>query len=1828
MSISTRVVVWCTLASFLLAPTLSAQIYRPDSDTTITACQGVFRDSGGELGPYEPNQNYTVTFCPEAGAGSHVRLVFSNYNILPGDSFCFYDGPDATADELLCAETLLDPSFVVQATAANPSGCLTVVFSSDASDQGDGWSAALSCSQACQNVFVDLESSNIPVMPADTGYMDICPGDRVELSGRGVYPQNNVSYGQSDLSSSFEWDFGDGTTAVGREVSHVYNESGGYIVQLTITDSVGCQNINFLNQRIRVSPPPNFAQLNQLDPEICVRDTIELSATLNGSDPGSIVSVTGTSGNFQASGSVSDSLALPDGVGDSYSTSISFSSFPPGMVLADTTDLLSICLSMEHSWMHDLQIELECPNGTRVMLQEQEQITNEVWLGEPIDNDGTPPEQGTGYEYCWTPFSTNGTWTAYSQANDTGFGQPYTLPSQDYQAFGSMADFLGCPLNGEWTIIVTDLWASDNGWIFEWGIDFEPSLYPQQETFSPEIQNLYWEDNSTIFDYFTDSSRIAAAPVFAGNLSYRLVAEDEFGCVSDTLIAQRVLPASHPDCYTCVDNIAELTDTLICEGETVAFDAGDTQAATADATFVDEPRAFFEATNHPPANPFRSGIEVNSVVPATLTDPESQIQSVCVNIETTWNSDLVLRLEAPDGQQLELSSNNGGGSDDFRNTCFTPAAVTPITAGTGPFAGEYQPEGDWADLQNSPINGEWEIIATDAFGSPADVGEFISWSITFASENEINYTWTGAGLSCTACPDPIVTPASTTTFRVDALDSYGCSFADTVVVGVVSDIPAPQVECLSDDVSSIIFDWSTVGDFTNYEVNIILNGVEEGWTGPVSGTTFTVDNLSNGDEVTLQVRVFTGGAQLDCGLAIGTASCTLNSCALSITQESLSPISCFGAEDGAITVAADGGVPPYEFALNGGMAQNNGTFGSLPAGNYLLTVLDTEGCTDTLGFDILEPDPLQLGLQVQQLISCFGNEEGIIQANVQGGSGPFEYNWSHDAALDSPTAENLGAATYSLTVVDSNGCESTDEITINQPQELTLGLQIIAPTCNDATDGSLSVSPDGGTPPYSFSWSTGAAAESISALPAGEYCVTVTDANGCVAERCEMLQAPNPLVLEGFVADPVSCNGGSDGSLTAEVSGGQGGYTYQWDDPLSQIGAQATMLAAGTYTVTVTDGNGCTLVESSPVSEPEPLSAAFSNTDVNCRGGSDGTSEVDVSGGIAPYSYNWESGATQPLAENLSAGTVGLTVTDANGCTLETSTTLQQPADSITLLVEQTEQGCFGEQGNAALATASGGAGSYLYEWSNGSTAAAVSGLDSIPYTVTVTDENGCTAVAEIIPEDLEQISFLIITNPPSCAGFEDGRLGINQISGGNGNSIEDFSISWSTGDTGPTADNLEGGVTYSVTVSDGQGCVRVRERLLPDPPPVDVTLAADSVSCFGGSDGQLFPGNIIGDNPPFSFEWSTGATSDTISGLEAGIYSLTVTDVNNCQGSASLQLPQPPQLNVDLEITDNDCFGEQNGIITATPRGGSPGYSFAWSDGSTGATAAGLTAGGYGLTLTDANGCELIAEAAVEEPEPVILTLETEDPVCNGSRNGRITVDVMGGTPPYRYSLDNDFFAVSNSLVGLPAGNYQVYVRDGSGCTSSASAVLADPPLFTVDAGEDLYEINLGDSLLLEAITQNAVGNVTYTWQAPYEGTLSCINCPRTVASPDFSILYKLFAEDERGCEASDMLRIIVNKKRIVEVPTGFTPNGDGANDRLIVHGMAPTQVLRFQVFDRWGELIYQQTDFQVNDAAAGWDGTFRGQPVAPGVYIWTVEAAFEDGREEIFRGQTTLIR
>ena len=782
------------------------------------------------------------------------------------------------------------------------------------------------------------------------------------------------------------------------------------------------------------------------------------------------------------------------------------------------------------------------------------------------------------------------------------------------------------------------------------------------------------------------------------------------------------------------------------------------------------------------------------------------------------------------------------------------------------------------------------------------------------------------------------------------------------------------------------------------------------------------------------------------GLAAGTYTVTVidsNACMITSTVTITEPteldvnyensdVSCYGFSDAVASAFASGGTAPYTYVWSDGQTGENAT--NLAAGTYTVTVTDANGCVDSATVTITQPDQL-LGNISSTDVSCYGLSDGTASIMVLGGTTPYTYLWSDGQTT--ATATGLSAGLYTVDVTDYNGCTLTKTVTVGEPAALTETTTSTDVSCYAGSDGTATISVAGGTMPYTYLWSDGQTSATAVGLTAGTYSVTVTDANGCTISGSATINEPTALA-ETTTSTDVSCYGGNDGTATISVSGGTAPYSYLWSD--GQTTATATGLVAGTYTVTVTDANGCTISGSATINEPTALAETTTSTDVSCYGGNDGTATISVSGGTMPYSYLWSDGQTTATATGLAAGTYTVTVTDANGCTISGSATINEPA-ALTEVTTSTNVSCYGGSDGTATITVSGGTMPYSYMWSNQETTASISGLSAGTYTVTVTDANGCTISQTVTITEPAALAETTTSTDVSCYGGNDGTATIT-VSGGT----MPYSYMWSDGQTSATATGLAAG-TYTVTITDANGCTISGSATINEPTALAETTTSTDVSCYGGNDGTATI-SVSGGTAPYSYLWSDGQTSATATGLVAGTYTVTVTDANGCTISGSATINEPTALAETTTSTDVSCYGGSDGTATITVSGGTAPYTYLWSDGQTSATATGLVAGTYTVTVTDANGCTISGSATINEPTALASVNSFIDVTCYGLSNGSATVTVSGGTAPYTYLWSDG--QVGATATDLAAGTYTVTITDANGCTLSESVTVNQPTMLT----------------------------------------------------------------------------------------------------------------------------------------------------------------------------------
>ena len=827
------------------------------------------------------------------------------------------------------------------------------------------------------------------------------------------------------------------------------------------------------------------------------------------------------------------------------------------------------------------------------------------------------------------------------------------------------------------------------------------------------------------------------------------------------------------------------------------------------------------------------------------------------------------------------------------------------------------------------------------------------------------------------------------------------------------------------------------------------------WDAATGGqTTATASNLSAG---TYSVTV------TDDNGCSTTASVTITEPA--VLQASIdlnNNVSCNGGADGSATASASGGTPAYGYQWSASAgSQTTATASNLPAGAHTVTITDANNCSATASIIVTEPTTLLVSTSLIDNVSCNGGADGSASASASGGTPPYNYQWSASAGNQTTaTATNLPAGTHIISVTDDNGCVATADVTVSEPAALTATTTLNSNvSCFGLSDGSATVSVTGGTPAYSYLWDNGEVTATAIALAAGNHAVTVTDANGCSDIATINISEPTLLTASTSVDNNVSCNGGNDASATVTAAGGTPGYSYQWDAAAGgQTTATASNLSAGTYSVTVTDDNGCSTTASVTITEPAVLQASVSlGNNVSCNGGADGSATASASGGTPAYGYQWSAsagGQTTATASNLPAGTHIVTITDANNCSATASIIVTEPTTLLvsTSLIDNVS--CNGGADGSASASASGGTPPYVYQWSasaGNQTTATATNLPAGTHIITVTDNNGCVATADVtVSEPAALAASASLNSNVSCFGLSDGSATVS-VTGGT----PAYSYLWDNGEVTATATALAAG-NHAVTVTDANGCTDIATINISEPPLLTATTAVDNnVSCNGGNDAIAMV-TATGGTSGYSYQWDAAAgnqTTATAINLSAGTYSVTVTDDNGCSTTASVTITEPTVLQASISLNnDVSCNAGTDGSATASGSGGTLPYNYEWgasAGGQTTATAVNLPAGTHLVTITDNNGCTATASIVVDEPTVLLAnTTLNNDVSCNGGADGSATVSATGGTPPYAYIWDNS--EVTATATNLDAGVHVVGVIDANGCTASASVTISEPALLS----------------------------------------------------------------------------------------------------------------------------------------------------------------------------------
>ncbi len=626
----------------------------------------------------------------------------------------------------------------------------------------------------------------------------------------------------------------------------------------------------------------------------------------------------------------------------------------------------------------------------------------------------------------------------------------------------------------------------------------------------------------------------------------------------------------------------------------------------------------------------------------------------------------------------------------------------------------------------------------------------------------------------------------------------------------------------------------------------------------------------------------------------------------------------------------------YDVALQNQQVSDNftddGDRTGLPAGQYKVYVYDLNGCTDSITLTVNQPDSLALSANISDVL-CNGGSTGEIDLIISGGTSPFTQSWSNSATSEDLTGLSIG--TYTVTVTDANGCTVIDDFTVNEPAVLTASASVTSNysgfdlSCFGASDGTGTVVANGGTTPYSYFWSNGQTSLNLTNVAAGSYSITVTDANGCTATSSTTFSDPpamtiNTSVTSSYAGQDVSCPGAADGAATASASNGAGSYTYTWSN--GQMGANLINVSAGTYSVTATDANGCTISGNITLVDPPGMTITTSVTsnyngaDISCAGSTDGSANAAATGGGGSYTYTWSNGQAGMNLLNVGAGTYTVTVTDAFGCTAAQSVTLTNPANvglsiSVTSDYNGSQVSCNGGTDGTALATASGGTGAYSYNWSNGQTTANLTNAGAGTYTITVTDANACTATASVTLTDPSPLTFSVTSADPSDCGVNDGII-LFSATGGIG--TYEYSIDGSVWQSSNSFLGLAPG-TYFTYVRNDLGTCQVGPTAItiniPEAPTIDNITVINPTTISSTDGGILITASGTGIAIEYSIDGISWQSSNLFTNLSVGTYTVTVRyNGFTCESSSPVTLSAGGGV-VGQGGGDNYCSDDLSGV-------------------------------------------------------------------------------------------------------------------------------------------------------------------------------------------------------------------------------------------------------------------------------------------------------------------------
>jgi gliding motility-associated-like protein len=936
---------------------------------------------------------------------------------------------------------------------------------------------------------------------------------------------------------------------------------------------------------------------------------------------------------------------------------------------------------------------------------------------------------------------------------------------------------------------------------------------------------------------------------------------------------------------------------------------------------------------------------------------------------------------------------------------------------------------------------------------------------------------------------------------------------------------------------------------------------------------------------------------------------------------SATPSAC--GPNGSLTINIPSGIgtAPFHATLNGGAPQTlaglTHTFTGLVGGAYTVVITDNSGCSQTISATVPTSGTLSV-TSTSTPSSCAGASDGSLTITPQNGTAPFQFSLNGGAFQTSGTFPNIAPGTYFITIKDASGCVRNNyQASVTQGPAMTAPYTVLPPSCSGAGNGSITLTPSG-TPPFTYSVNGGAyqSGTVITGLNTGTYFIGIRDSKGCRIDNMQVAVPASTSFQANMTAAAPSCSGMSNGTITITPLAGSGPYQYSVNGGAFQTGLTITGLATGTYSVVARDASGCTSqAYSVTVPQGVPLTTTLTTTPTSCSGAANGTITVmPPTMAAIVYQYSRDGGPFQNsnVFTGLATGTYMVVVRDPSGCMTAPIPAVVQPGQPLPVAFTLAQVTCNGgNNGQATVQAPSNGTAPFQYSINNGpyQSSNVFGNLQPGNYTVSIRDNNACVGQGGFTITQPSAITASVTKQSVVCKGQSNGKI---TVAASGGVAPYQYSI----GGVNYQASN-EFGVaagTYTVYVKDASGCIRqLPPETVTEPEALTATFSTADANCTTNGQATL---TASGGTAPYEYSSGTGFQSSNVFSLAQGNYTLSARDANGCVFNTPATVALQSQLYLTPAPDTVICEG-----LSVQLQATSNGSSYSWEQ------AAGLNSYSSASTIASPvvstnyivkamlGTCSLNDTILVRVNPAPVADAGDDTEICYGQNT---VLQGSGGTA-YEWSGGSQNFQVSSPLV-TPAvtTQYSLNVTDALGCRSlqpSTVTITVTPPI-TVMVSRDTI-VAEGDRFQLHS---SSIGT-NYLW-TPAVG-LSSATDPHPFVTVTNDITYTVVASTGAGCRGEASVTLKVYKGPELYVPSGFTPNNDGRNDKFFPFPVGVTKLNYFKVYNRWGQMIFSTTVLH-----EGWDGMINGKPQPAGTYVWMAEGVTKDNKVITKQGVVTLLR